>query len=327
SAAGLGAGDYVIAWSDELDSTIHGRLVTALGEPRLNPVSNSTDDFTISTITGGSAYLPEVASTGTPHGFVAVWRTDTGLRARFFASDGSAQTPGETGLATYSASVSLGGPHVAWRGDAAAVAWWVNDPADADLDTGAVLLRLFAPPGGAAAGPVRVLARPIDDPGVSPDVAVLPDGTIGVAWHDCGDGSDGAGCAIRFQALRPSGLPIGDPIVANTTTAGDQTDPALTAVGDDVFALTWTDESAAAPDTSDAAIRARLIYPLRDPDDGRIGARCGGAGDAACGSGLTCMAGTAGSPLCHESCDPAAADPCPLGGTCTTEGPDSACLF
>ncbi len=328
SAAGLGIGDYVVVWSDELGSTIRGRLINSAGEPRVNPVTVDNGDFLVSAASGGTALMPAVTGTGTPHGFVSVWKTDTGLRARFFDGAGSPQTPGDAILATYSDGALISGPHVAWRDGAAAVAWWVSDPADVALESGAVLMRVFAPPGGTAATPARVLSAAADDFDVAPDVAVLADGTIGVTWHSCTDGGDGAGCGVKLQTLRSSGLPIGDPIIVNTTTGNDQVDPAITAVGADAFAVTWTDDSAAAPDTSGSAIRARLIYPARDPNDGRRGARCGRSGDASCDDGLACMAGSAGTPYCHEVCDPSGPAPqCPLGGVCTTQGADSTCVF
>ncbi len=327
-AAGLGAGDYVAVWSDDFGSSIRARLINSAGEPRVNPVSGNANDFLVSTTPGGVALLPSVASTGEPHGFVVVWRTDDALRARFFAGDATPRTAGEVIPASYGASATVSAPHVAWRQGGAAITWWAQDPALAGLQDGAILLRVYAPPGGTPVTPERVLARP--SPGVqpAPDVAVLPDGTMGVAWHDCGEGGDSAGCGIRFQALRSSGLPIGDPMIANTTIDGDQWEPAIAAVGDDAFAITWTDESSAPPDTSGSAIRARLIYPARDPNDGRRGARCGSGSDAACADGLVCMAGSEGTPYCHEVCDPDGPAPqCPDGGICTTAGTDSACVF
>jgi len=326
-AAGLGAGDHVVVWSDDLGGSIRARLITPTGAPRTNPVSNDTGDFLVSTGTD-AALLPSVAATGAAHGFVVVWSSGDGLRGRFFASDGTPSSGSEVVLASYGVSATVSAPHVAWRQGAAVVSWWVRDPGTTGLEDGVVMERVFAPPAGTAAATARVLARPASGVEPAPDVAVLPDGTIGVAWHDCGSGGDGAGCAIRFVALRASGLPIGEPVVVNTTTAGDQTEPALAAIGDDAFAITWTDESAAAPDTSGAAIRARLIYPARDPHDGRRGAACGRSGDDPCGDGLVCMAGSTGTPFCHEVCDPQGSAPqCPDGGICTTQGPDSGCVL
>jgi hypothetical protein len=157
---------------------------------------------------------------------------------------------------------------------------------------------------------------------------VLPNGLVGATWHNCDAAGDGAGCGIRFQLLRPTGLPIGPVATANTTTAGDQTDPSIAPLGGDSFALVWTDASGQAPDASGSAVRGRVIYPALDPTDGRLGARCGQNDTAPCADGLACVAGSDGAPYCHESCDPEGPAPqCPLGGICSTSGGSSACLF
>jgi hypothetical protein len=151
---------------------------------------------------------------------------------------------------------------------------------------------------------------------------------VGVTWHNCNADGDGAGCGIWFQLLRPTGLAVGEPMIVNTTRTSDQVGPSIAAVGDEAFAVVWTDSSQAEPDTSQSAVRGRMIYPELAPTDGRLGAPCGTQQTAACVAGLACMAGSDNVPHCHRECDAAGPAPqCPNGGACTTMGGESACLF
>jgi len=84
------------------------------------------------------------------------------------------------------------------------------------------------------------------------------DGAIAVVWADTGEGRGDTDIFLRL--LRPDGVPCGPPAQVNTTVVATQSQPAVAAFGDDAFAVTWTDESGAAPDRSDSAVRARIVY-------------------------------------------------------------------
>ncbi len=325
--AALAGGDYVVVWQQSFGAKIQGRLVAGDGTPRINPITGSTADFPISTGGADPGFLPSVASRDDNHAFVVVWRTDRDLRARFFRGTAAAETASESSLGSYAVGARVFGPHVAWADGGAAVVWGVVDSGTPELAGGRYVYRHFSPPSGTPDGPWRYLSPSTPDAFTPPDVAALPGGLVGAVWQGCGADGDGAGCGIWFQLLRPSGLPIGAPRVVNTTTGADQTGPSIAAVGDDRFAVVWTDASATAPDTAGTAIRARWIYPELDPTDGRLGARCGS--DAApCQDGLVCTASSGGAPYCHEGCDPSGPAPqCPSGGICSAAGGDPACLF
>lgn len=326
--AALGSGDYLAVWGQGLTGAIRGRLIGVDGVPRPNPVTNDALDFPISTIASSDARVPAVAATGNGQGFVAVWRNATDVRSRFFDSTGVPLSASEVLLANYGAGATVFGPQVAWSGGAAMVAWGVRDPSTPGLEGGAFALQRFEPPSGAAASPVTYLTQSTPDLSSVPDIAALPGGLVGVTWHNCTSDGDGSGCGVFFQLVRPTGLPIGEPTVVNTTLLNDQVGPSIAAVGDSSFAIVWTDSSQTEPDTSQTAVRGRLIYPEQAPTDGRRGAPCGTQQTAACAADLTCMAGSDNAPHCHRTCDPTAPAPqCPDGGACTTMGGDSACLF
>lgn len=86
-----------------------------------------------------------------------------------------------------------------------------------------------------------------------PAVAALPDGRVLVAWRD--SGGDGAGTAIRARAFATDGSPAGAAITLNTTTAGDQSAPAVAGASDRFFVAFQ----------SGASIRARVLSSQGDP--------------------------------------------------------------
>jgi hypothetical protein len=90
-------------------------------------------------------------------------------------------------------------------------------------------------------------------------VAASSGGYVLVAWHACPTGP--GSCDVFGRFVKPSGEVLADKEqVLPTTTASEQTNPSVIAVGD-VFVVAWTDASGTAPDQSGSAIRARVIEP------------------------------------------------------------------
>lgn len=320
-------GDYVVAWTEGGGGAVRGRLIGSDGQPRTNGVTGDALDFPVATSPSGTPLRPSLVSTGSGHGFACVWRNGSDVRARFFDMNAAPVSGGEVTLNSFGAGASLVGPHMAWTGSGGLVAWGVRDAGSTTLAGGQFQVQAFAG-NGSADGPVRVLALSTPAFPTAPDLASLEDGLVGAVWENCDAAGDGGGCGIFFQLLRPTGLPVGQAIAVNTTTAGDQSDPGIAAVGSDRFAVVWTDASGAPPDTSGSAVRARILFPALDPTDGRLGARCGQPTTDPCDDDLVCMAGSDGVAHCHEQCDPAGPAPaCPFGGICTSAGDTSGCLF
>jgi hypothetical protein len=159
----------------------------------------------------------------------------------------------------------------------------------------------------------------------SPAVAVRDDGTILIVWEECAD-ADGSSCGVVGRLVRPTGVPVGEPFIVNTTTRSDQTDPSVTSF-DDVFVVAYSDGSTDPPDIDETGVRARYLYPPSvDEARGVIGAPCSSSSE--CGAMQVCFADSAGDRVCHVACDPAGPSPlCPDGGACVTMGTDSVCSF
>jgi Ca2+-binding RTX toxin-like protein len=84
--------------------------------------------------------------------------------------------------------------------------------------------------------------------------AGAPDGTDIIRNVDTLQFADGAQSAQELKSLA-----LGGEFLVNTTTNGNQTTCALTALGDGCFVATWTDESQTGGDTSGHAVRGQIF--------------------------------------------------------------------
>ncbi|HYC49361.1 MAG TPA: tandem-95 repeat protein [Burkholderiales bacterium] len=74
---------------------------------------------------------------------------------------------------------------------------------------------------------------------VSPDVAALPNGRFVATWFS-NDGGDGAGTfLVRARLFDADGTPATPDFVVNTTAAGDQDRPSVSALSDGRFLVAW----------------------------------------------------------------------------------------
>ncbi len=335
AVAALGSDEFIVVWEQTTeagDREIRGRLIAANGVVTTNPTTGDTLDFPVSAPETGFATFPTVAPAGDQRGFVVAWKHATdffstdNVRARFFNDAGNALSAGN-GRVTNLTRGDTFAPHVVSVGEnLALVGYAVEDPDDPLLVAGAIVFQRIISPSGMPSGPPLVHQVEIPFQRPSPGIAVRRDGAMAAAWHQCDAAGDGQGCGVFVQQLRATGTPIGLPTQVNTTVAADQTSPSIAGLGDS-FVVVWADESSAPPDTDQGAVRGRLVFLEAEPDDGRRGAHCGGPGDAACGTGLVCIPGAEGTPMCHIECNPASGAPCPTGGACSTVAGESGCTF
>jgi Ca2+-binding RTX toxin-like protein len=91
-------------------------------------------------------------------------------------------------------------------------------------------------------------------------IAVLPDGRIVIAWRDLSQtGGDTAFLAVRARILNADGSQSVAEFIVNTTTAGNQGEPAIAVFADGRFVVSWTDSSTTGGDTTGNAVRARVF--------------------------------------------------------------------
>ncbi len=333
AVAPLGNGGFVVTWAEwsqiEFGNVVRGRLFNASGTPLPNPVSNDDGPFAISLDETIAFAGTSVAASGSDREFAVVFRDDDNVYARFFDAAAAPTTAAEIRLTNHSTSAAVLAPHVVWNQGQTVISWGVIDPMNPALNDGVLQIAQYTSPNGSRVAPVVSLAT--SDGSFfnlsSPALSVRDDGLLVTSWHNCGASGDGDDCGVLLQLMRPSGLPVGNPQVINTTRTSAQTVPSVVARTDAVIGA-WTDRSQQAPDTSNDAVRARLVFVDTEINNGELGARCGRPQDTACAAELVCIPGGEAVPYCHTSCDPAGTPPqCPDGGVCTTVGESSGCVF
>ena len=81
-----------------------------------------------------------------------------------------------------------------------------------------------------------------------------------VSWQDdSATGGDTSASAVRAQVFNANGSKSLAEFLVNTSTANYQYDPAITALADGRFVVSWTDGSARGGDTSGAAVHAQVF--------------------------------------------------------------------
>ncbi len=91
-------------------------------------------------------------------------------------------------------------------------------------------------------------------------VTALSNGRFVVTFTDYSASTgDTSGAAVRAQVFNADGTKSGSEILVNTTTAGVQNDPDITALANGRFVVTYNDESATGDDSSGDAVRAQIF--------------------------------------------------------------------
>jgi hypothetical protein len=334
AAVALPDGRYLVVWSEvdavSSERVIRGRMLGPTGFPAVNPETNTTGVFTISTSSGGSPDRPVVARlAGDTLETAIVWRAGTSILARFTTAQGRLAPGGQIEVIRYANLHDVWSPQVAATPDGRFVIGWAHRTFGGEADDGEIVARKVSSPAATPLGADARLGRGLPDSASRFGLATS-DGPMVATWHACNVQGDDSNCGIRLRVFRSNGLAVGDDAIVNTTTTGNQVTPSIAwlgPAGDGGFAITWTDDSRVRPDTAETGIRARVVYPAFDDAAGVLGARCG-ASAPPCGDGQVCMPGSSDELFCHARCDPGGPAPhCPGGGVCTTSGDESGCIF
>ncbi len=321
AVAALPGGRFIVAWTE--NTAMAGQFVVKAvwlgdtGQPVPNPVTTTTAPYTASTTIISQKSPPALVALDDQAAHAIVWKNGSTLRGRFYNATGIAPSTTDVSLGSFGAD-ELGEPQIASLAPDLALLF-VRRTIGGDADEGQLVLRRVTNT-GSRTGVDAILTRQIEPRPMG--LATRPDGAIAVAWDACMAESDGSACGIRFQVFRPTLAAVGEARQANTTTENTQIVPSIAALPGGAFVAAWSDGSQAAPDTDGFGIRARVLYPPYDDATG-LGARC--TSTSSCGEGNICMAGSDGMPRCYRAC--AADRTCTYGGSCTTMGDESACLF
>jgi Ca2+-binding RTX toxin-like protein len=260
----LADGRFVVAWSD--DSATGGDSSGAAVRAQVfNPDgSRSGAEFVANTTVTGPQYGPAITGLGDGR-FVATWTDGNGstggsgstyanaIRGQVFNGDGS-RTGGEFLLDTEfltdqrNSSVTL-------LGDGRLlVTWWAGE-------NGRVYAQLLDANGVPSADPVIVAEGSVAADRPNHSVTALPDGRFVVVFSEVPDPSfpEEGGDDTWAQVFNSDASRAGPLFRINSTLAGEQYRPSITALADGRFVAVWTDASTTGGDRSGLAIRAQVF--------------------------------------------------------------------
>ena len=131
------------------------------------------------------------------------------------------------------------------------VTWESDDASGSDTSGSCIRARLYNADGSAAGSDFVVNSTTAGSQYI-PSATALADGRFLVTWKSNDhSGSDTSGSCIRARLYNADGSAAGDDFVVNSTTAGNQFAPSVTALPDGRFVVTWNSE-----DHSGATLRA-----------------------------------------------------------------------
>lgn len=200
------------------------------------------------------------------------------LRGRVFASSGLPL--GDDFVIETSTTKVQQTPAVAASSAGVFLVVWADNRAVAPDVTGyAVRARRFDADGQPLDAADFVVNRLTTGDQSQPVVAATPDGGFLVAWRDTSrTAPDTSVAAIRARRVDADGTLAANDILVNSTTPNDQTEPALAVAADGRWAVSFTDASLTAGDTTGTQVRLRLFGADDTPagPDARLSARAEG---------------------------------------------------
>lgn len=221
SIAALGDGGFVVAWTS---ASQDGKSAGVYAQ-RFSPAgARAGGEFRVSPDISGA---PSVAAFG-GGGFVVTWEVDAVQGQRFSASGarlgsvfqintytGSAQAPRVAGL-------SGGGFVVTWESDGQDGSGW------------GIYAQRYTTVGARVGKEFRVNIYTVDQQ-LQPSVVGLSDGGFVITW----DSSDRAGTGIFVQRFSATGARVGKNFRVNTYRRDTQRNPAVAALSNGGFVVTW----------------------------------------------------------------------------------------
>lgn len=245
----LSDGRFVVCWSDQ-SGTDDGSATGVRAQIFNADGTVSGVSFPVNTTTSAHQNQPSITALRDGR-FVASWtdQSATGddtsgeaIRVRIFATSG---TPlGGELIANTTTAFDQRNSSISALSDGRFVVCW-NDPSDGTSGRG-IRAQIFNADGSPSGIEFVVNStRPFEQS--DPSVVGLANGGFAVCWMDWsgtgGPGGDPSGKAIRAQVFDGQGAALNNApdFVVNTTTAGDQFEPAITALANGGFVVSWTD--------------------------------------------------------------------------------------
>lgn len=255
AAAPLPTGNFALVWPGRVTNTFIRAAIVTPACALVGAVAAVSPN--VAAVFPNGSHLAANATN-----ILYAWKLDGSVRGRLARTDGTLLGATDLPLVTKTATEQIEHVRVAPLGaDFAVLVRWAL--ITGSTGPGRIELYRVSSAGVVMGPPTLVTDRSGTDFASSEGFGVAPrsDGSMLVVWHACMDKGDGSGCGVFGRLLDATGAPAGDDFSLATTTTGDQTRPSAAALPDGSFATAWSDKSGAAPDMSDTAVRARVVYP------------------------------------------------------------------
>jgi len=248
---GRSDGRFVIAWGDA-SGDVRAQIFNADG-------SKFGGELLVNTTTADPQLQPTITALADGR-FVVAWydlsqagadTSDGAVRAQVFDADGSKS--GAEFLVNTTTANDQRNPAITALTDGRFVVAW-SDTSDPGGD---VRAQAFNADGSKSGGELLVNTTTSNQQS-NPTVAALAGGRFVVAWYDQGQ-SGGDAISVQAQVFNADGSKFGGEFLVNSTAAGVQIEPTITALTDGRFVVAWTDHSESGGDTSFQAVRAQVF--------------------------------------------------------------------
>lgn len=282
---GLANGGFFVSWTDDSgpitgqgdtsSSGIKAQLFDAGGtkvgsEFLVNTTPDSLQyDATAARLANGNVVVSWLDYSGSFTGQGDIY--EYGVKAQIFDASGTkvgdefqvnTATEGNQGIQAITA-LPNGGFVAAWMDNSGSTTGEGDD-----IDAFGIKAQVFSA-NGAKVGDEFLVNTATASTQQQPTIAALADSSFVVSWADlsgafAGVGDDTDDFGVKAQLFDATGTKVGDEFLVNTATASQQLDPAIAALANGKFVVSWTDNSGPATgqggDTgSGSAIRAQLF--------------------------------------------------------------------
>jgi len=224
--------NIVVTATDAFGATVTDTFQLTVGN------ANPEVSFLVNDTTNNDQLSPSVAALANGNSVVA-WESlgqdgnGWGVFLKIHAPDGSSLTSELQVNATNTGDQQR--PDVtALQGGGFVVTWTSYGQ---DGSGAGVYARVFAADGTAVGGEFLVNSTTASNQDI-PTIAALVDGGFFIAWQSNGD-QDGSGFGIFGQRFDAAGVPVGGEVQVNSTSANNQTLPAVTALADGGYVVAW----------------------------------------------------------------------------------------
>ncbi len=260
----LSNGGFVITWTD--DSGLGGDSSSSVKAQLYDAGGHKVGgEFLVNTLTTGDQDEVSVAALA-GGGFVATWQDNSQLRgdetrdgsiiAQRFDVNGN-KIGGEILVDTKGINYVNDVNSVVGLSNGGFAVTWQAQSNVGDTDDSSIQLQIFDKDGNKVGTELQVNTKGAQYQ-QAPKITELTNGNLVVVWEDVEDGTGDHG-QIKAQVVDGQGHPVGGEFTINGTARGEQHTPAIAALADGSFIVTWTDNSGVGSDKDDDSIRAQIF--------------------------------------------------------------------